>query len=370
MESNGLFFNTRYSINKRIKIYNLFTSELEQIWKPFELIASGTPFQSYAWLSHWQSTVGSPLLSIQPQIVVVRNEKETLGVFPLGIRQVFGVFILEWLGGTQIDYTGPLLSKKWNYTMYELSDCWSDIINNLCKFDVIHFQKQKEYFKLIRNPFISSMNCSSNVKAYQVNLKSTWVDHYEKTVKTKLRADSRRQRRRLSAFGKLNFKVPKDKKNKYKIIRKMIQQKSRRYRETGVWDMLSVPEHKAFYEELANIENDNLQIHCSALYVGEIKVATHVGLVDKSTFYYLMPAHEGGDWERYSPGRLLLEHLLEWSIQNKLTIFDFTVGGEQYKKNWCDIETPLYETLCAITCKGKIFVMAKLVKRHLVQHLC
>ena len=83
----------------------------------------------------------------------------------------------------------------------------------------------------------------------------------------------------------------------------------------------------------------------------------------QSTFYYPMPAHEGGDWEKYSPGRLLLEHLLEWLIQNNLLVFDFTVGGEHYKKDWCDTETPLYETLESITFKGKLYVLAQHTKR-------
>ena len=76
-----------------------------------------------------------------------------------------------------------------------------------------------------------------------------------------------------------------------------------------------------------------------------------------------MPAHEADDWVKYSPGRLLLEHLLEWSIQNKLRIFDFTVGGEQYKKIWCDSETPIYETVESITFKGKIYMMFLQIKQ-------
>ena len=182
-------------------------------------------------------------------------------------------------------------------------------------------------------------------------------------MKTKLRADSRRRRRRLAEFGEIRFEVATDKETKKIIIDKMIGQKSRRYRDTGVWDMLSVQEHKEFYIKLADITVNYLKIHCAALYVGETIVATHVGLVDQSIFYYLMPAHEGGKWERYSPGRLLLEHLLEWSIQNKLKVFDFTVGGEQYKKDWCDTETSLYETLEPVTLKGKMYVMSQRTKQ-------
>ena len=76
-----------------------------------------------------------------------------------------------------------------------------------------------------------------------------------------------------------------------------------------------------------------------------------------------MPAYEEGNWGKYSPGRLLLEHLIEWSIQNKLKVFDFTIGGEHYKKDWCDTETPLFEILKPFTLKGKMYVMAQHTKQ-------
>ena len=97
------------------------------------------------------------------------------------------------------------------------------------------------------------------------------------------------------------------------------------------------------------------------------QVATHVGILDVDTLYYLMPAHEGGDWEKYSPGRLLLEKLMEWSIQKKLKVFDFTVGVEQYKKVWCDTKTSLFETLEAVTFKGLIYILAQRTKQSIKQ---
>ena len=107
--------------------------------------------------------------------------------------------------------------------------------------------------------------------------------------------------------------------------------------------MLAVKEYQHFYQGLADLFSDNFKIHCAALKVGDVLIATHVGVIDDTTFYYLMPANEGDDWKKYSPGRLLLLEILKWSIDNKLKFFDFTVGGEAYKKDWCNIETKLFE---------------------------
>ena len=68
-----------------------------------------------------------------------------------------------------------------------------------------------------------------------------------------------------------------------------------------------------------------------------------------------MPAHSE-DWAKYSPGRILLTELLIWSIEKKLSTFDFTIGAEIYKKVWCDKEEKLYETFFYKSFKGMLFL--------------
>ena len=55
---------------------------------------------------------------------------------------------------------------------------------------------------------------------------------------------------------------------------------------------------------------------------------------------------------------MLLE-LIKWSIENRLNLFDFTVGEEHYKKDWCDSEIKLYEMVKPMTIKGNIFWLSK-----------
>ena len=51
------------------------------------------------------------------------------------------------------------------------------------------------------------------------------------------------------------------------------------------------------------------------------------------------------------------------AIKNKLEIFDFTIGGEQYKKDWCDNKIDLYEYLKAKSFKGFVYVIIIKLKR-------
>ena len=161
----------------KIDVYTEFNSDLENIWVKFEKNAVMTPFQSYAWLSHWQYMVGKPLFSVQPQIVHLHMKGNTIAILPMGIRKIFGVRILEWLGLHQADYMGPLIIKNFDNINHD-ENIWNLIENSLSKFDVIHLIKQFEltvkFLKKIN--FLFSQN--QNHKAYKASLPDKWDDYF------------------------------------------------------------------------------------------------------------------------------------------------------------------------------------------------
>jgi CelD/BcsL family acetyltransferase involved in cellulose biosynthesis len=115
----------------KIDVFADFDSELEKKWREFETEAFLTPFQSFEWLSHWQNIIGKPLHSVQPQVVIVKEKEKLMAIFPLGIWKSMGVFILEWLGGSQSDYMGPLLSEKWESMEKDFPICWQNVLDKL-----------------------------------------------------------------------------------------------------------------------------------------------------------------------------------------------------------------------------------------------
>ena len=57
-----------------------------------------------------------------------------------------------------------------------------------------------------------------------------------------------------------------------------------------------------------------------------------------------MPTFESGNWKKYSSSRILLESLIKECMNSGYSEFDFTIGGENYKKNWCNSERSYYHT--------------------------
>jgi len=136
------------------------------------------------------------------------------------------------------------------------------------------------------------------------------------------------------------------------VVHTMARQKTRRLRETGSPDVFG-PELLSFCETMG-VQHTGL-VQTSALRVGEQIVATHWGMVFRRRFHYLVPAFEGGEWAKYSVGRVLLESLIEWCIDNRIDVFDLTVGNEPYKLEWADHSMTLYDLTCARTICGKLW---------------
>ena len=58
----------------------------------------------------------------------------------------------------------------------------------------------------------------------------------------------------------------------------------------------------------------------------------------------------------------MLEFVLQQSMDNKDKVFDFTVGGESYKKTWCNSELNHYQHIDFSSFKGFFYYIFLLIK--------
>jgi CelD/BcsL family acetyltransferase involved in cellulose biosynthesis len=346
-----------------ISIFETF-EDAESVWKQFEQTADGYGFQSYDWLSHWYQAVGVGL-NIQPCLVLVEDSaSQPLLFLPLGIQKTPGLRILIWLGGITADYCAPLVDKYSNEQLASrpFTLLWNDIKQRLPQFDLIHFKNQPENIGDQTNPFVQLGGAPYEI-SYFSRLKGSWEVHYQQQVKNRIRADSRRQRKRLTRIGELRFVVATESPRIEDITQKMIEQKSRCYRETGAFDLFAIEAYRQFYLQTAIELAPSGRIHVSALMCNDKIIATHWGMIFNERFYFLMPSYEGGKWQKYSSGRLLLEHLIEWCFGHQIEIFDFSIGDERYKQDWCEQTMSLFEYLTPVTSAGYAYVLWHNIKK-------
>jgi CelD/BcsL family acetyltransferase involved in cellulose biosynthesis len=318
-----------------LNIYRNFEDELETVWKELEgKCHHYYIFQCYDWLFHWQQTIGCKY-SINPLIITVSHRDTVVALYPFALRRIMGAKILEFMGGEQSDYNAPIIADEY-LSIENMLMIWHKVKAALPAHDIKLFLRIPQSIAKVENNLCSIWAMRKVSYAYSSTLPKS-LKELKDIIPKKIISDSRRQTKRLSEQGKLFFFVAKTDLEYKRLIRPMLEQKRTRYQQTGVRDILAKQVVQNFYEKIVIKHESTFQIHLSALMLDEKVLATHWGGVHNGRFYYLMPTY-AKQWGKYSPGRLLLEKLMEWSIDNQVGTFDFTIGSEDYKKLYCDQE--------------------------------
>lgn len=341
----------------KLRLFHTFCPELKELSEALEPVSQHHIFQTYGWISFWQEVIGNHTLRIRPWIAVVLDENGSPRMaFYLGIRGSLGARIVEFLGGAQSDYQGPLIHNEWLAQLPKVELAWNLVQKSLPPHDVYHFVKLPSQWVSAKNPMLKIWAPRPQEYSYAARLPSS-IGEFQTQLRPKLRSDNDRQRRRLSKVGVLEFEIPEDEAQRNSALEIMITQKRTRCRMMGIPDLFSDSHIRQFYREIVEKTSNAGRIHFSVLRLDDEILATHWGAVYRNRFYFLMPTYDSQKWSPYSPGRLLLQNLIAWCIENRIEIFDFTIGGEEYKRDWCNEEMPLFEHLRPISSRGIPYVI-------------
>jgi CelD/BcsL family acetyltransferase involved in cellulose biosynthesis len=257
---------------------------------------------------------------------------------------------LVWLGGIVTDYNAPLVDPRFAAacTINRIDRLWQAIVT-LSQTDIVWLLRMPANFPdRAANPMAKERHAQRTGNAYAATLPAT-LDNFVSTRSRTYFAGTRRARRKLERLGSVRLEMPATRAEIDAIAEAMLQQKTRRFAETGAPPLR--PWVERFYRTLVHVALPDGQPHAACLRVdGEI-VATHVGAMHRNCFYWLMPGFEAA-WSRYSVGRLMLYALVEWCIMRGLGTIDLTVGDEHYKRFWADHRLPLFEARYARNARG------------------
>ncbi|MDY7578256.1 GNAT family N-acetyltransferase [Herbaspirillum sp. RTI4] len=330
-------------------------------WRAAEQTCAGYGFQTFAWQAVWQQTLGQAQ-GWQPCVAELSaTDGRSLIWLPLAIVRRRGLRMLAFAGGEVTDYLGPLIEPAFAaaLTPDSFAALWQFILDCLPPLDIVRLQRQPPYMVLraeqVPNPFIGLTGMTISGVAHAAHLPATF-EEFQKTRSARVFADTRRCLRRLGESGAVRIDIRVAPAQRAAVIDTMAQQKSRRWQASGSRDLFAEPAYLAFYQSLAEQQISDGEIVVSALYAGDELIATHWGMRHAQRFYWLMPGYENGIWARYSPGRILLDAVVQWCITERLAVFDLTVGDDAYKRDWADSTMLLYGADVGRSLRGKLAV--------------
>jgi CelD/BcsL family acetyltransferase involved in cellulose biosynthesis len=72
----------------------------------------------------------------------------------------------------------------------------------------------------------------------------------------------------------------------------------------------------------------------------------------------VLASYQARDIARFGPGTAHLHDLMDYALKRGCSEFDFTVGDESYKRDWCDVAERLVDFHAALSPRGAVAVRA------------
>jgi CelD/BcsL family acetyltransferase involved in cellulose biosynthesis len=232
------------------------------------------------------------------------------------------------VGHSDFDYHDPLVTHE------QSLEQWSSFFNALkytlkdkISFDELRLDGMRLLVdgKFLKNQKDIAYNCDlSGFKNGEDFLQS---------LTTSLRSDINRQIRRIEESGPIILHDFKDIKTALENLPSMLKWHSDRWPKAYKAD--------GFYENLIKSCIKSGLLHFTILKTEKSNLSYHLGFLYNNRYYYYLPAI---DWryENFSPGKIHLFKLIEFSIKSNIKIFDHLRGNESYKSGFSNQSQNIY----------------------------
>jgi CelD/BcsL family acetyltransferase involved in cellulose biosynthesis len=290
---------------------------------------TNTLFQTYEWFISWWDVFG---YFFDLFFLVVYEGENPIGFAPLAISTKFGKSkTIQFIGQNKADYLDfvtPInkpeaITLIFDYLLKHIRDWDRIILNNIpresttnslleraCKRHGIHYLKNKS----IKCPYLK-------------------IEGRHKEIQKLLNKYS--NKRPLNYFnrqGKVEFRVLSgDDIRKHLPI--FIAQHIKRWSSTSSPSLFNNQYNQSFYEKLTQKLVHTEWLHFSVLELDGIPISYHFGFDYNGKLYWYKPSYNI-DYAAHSPGILMIRFLIETALHDNRSEFDFTIGGEPFKKRF------------------------------------
>jgi CelD/BcsL family acetyltransferase involved in cellulose biosynthesis len=333
----------------------------EAVWRELQAQNQCTVFQTFEWLSAWQRQVGART-GVTPCIVVARDEQgRPVFVLPLAIQQAGFARELTWFGSDLCDYNAPLLSAdsaaRLDTAAFML--LWPRIVAELqadprSRHDLIRLEKMPPMAGASRNPMLALPTSLNPSGSYVAPLGTNWEEFYKEKRSSATRRRDRSKRNHLSESGEVKLVSAESGDDALATLAILVEQKTASFARHGINNLFARPGYLDFYRDIAGNPATRDFVHISRLDVGKEIAATNLGLVFAGSYYHVLASYTSGPLAHWGPGAAHLNDLLRYAIERGLSVFDFTIGDERYKRDWCDDVQMLHDHVAVTSWRGAL----------------
>lgn len=335
-------------------------------WAALEECAVASIYQTRRFVVPWFDTMGVQA-GMTPLIIVVREtDGAPAALFPMGLRRVGGLGRIEFLGGKDSNANMALIRPG-------LTLSGEDVLNILRRgaaqagapADYYALLNQPERWQGVDNPLAALPSQPSPSYCHSAALTPDSEAFHRQQLSSDGRKKLRAKRRKLEELGPVSLLTARTSEEATRLLDAFFEQKRQRFDEQNIRSGFDSPAARGFFERccISRIARRDSSVEIHGLMVGSRIAATYGGGVHRSRFHGMINSFDPDPAiARYSPGEILLSLLIESKCRQGLAEFDLGVGEGRYKSTWCDRVEPLFDTLIALTTRGRAMLVKEAVK--------
>lgn len=343
----------------KVEILTQF-SKAESLWR--EMVQQSTicsRYQHYSWMSNWWNHIGNTG-GATPHITVLRNEAgEPALLLPLLRKRVGPIYVGYFLGGKHTNFNLPVWRPD---LLRDPAAGLNALIDGLRmqgpRVDLLVLLNQPATWLGVANPMLQLRHGASPSQAYGGAIHAD----FDALRKERMSSSSRKklgqkERQLATAVGPVSYLKAQTPAEIGRVLEVFFKQKNARMHELGLSDAFDAPGVKEFVTAAAHeIDGDTGApvIELYAALAGDAIIATFGGVVANGRFSGMFNSMAGAEFRDYSPGELLLSHVVKSCCERGLDRFDLGIGEAAYKRVYCGDAEPLHDSIVPITAAGQI----------------
>jgi CelD/BcsL family acetyltransferase involved in cellulose biosynthesis len=341
-------------------------AEIGSAWTQLWRHADGLIFQSHAWISAWWNTLPDHDERAL-RIGLVWSGERLLAVLPLAISRRKGLLMLEWAANAHSDYEDVLAAP--DCAPLSLQRLWAQVAR-AGGFDLVRLNR------LLPGAFANALTgATAGVKlrpnhreemSYRVS--GNWADgaawFNEQPKKT--RQNYRRGRKALEELGTAQLRLLPQEEPLGPVLDRLAVLKRK-------WLSARDIESQLFSDgavALSGLVEALAQAGILRVFVLEsagVVIAVSINFVQRGAMMAFVTTYDP-DFERASPGMVLMLDYIQWSIDHGLHTVDFLCGAEAFKRRFATQSVTLGTIAGVGSAKGALAELADRT-RHQVQVL-
>lgn len=330
---------------------------LAPAWDALWQRADGLVFQSHAWIDAWWRTA-TRREERDLAIGLVWNGAELEAVLPFATIRRRGVTVLEWAAKEHSDYGDALLAPDRNRDA--VSALWWEIAAT-GRFDMLYLNRllpDAAIRSIIAQDITAGTLRPNHRSEISYRVAGPWQrggDWFEAQSK-KTRQNYRRGRKFMEESGELRFRLMEPDEALEPVLDRVAALKrkwlARHGRASDLFDE-GAPALAALVDVMRRLGI----LHVFVLELAGTVVAVSINVVQRRRMMAFITTYDP-EFERASPGMVLMMDYIQWSIDQGLEMVDFMCGGEDFKRRFATESETLDSVTGARTLMGRLAVLA------------